>query len=276
MYRITFCLGDLRDPDLARQQLLVMMGALAEADALYLRSHPRTPTVAQFLADPSTRIDEDAQGVQPPEQEAWQDVPTLLRRRRDGLCAAGSRDLAAWRMAELMNAGEQATISLQRSAGDERSWRPVIVRASGAVEDLARGGGFRRYEDRERITLVLNLFDGEQERQLSHRTLEVLLHCLTHIDVLYLRRHPETPRLYDSHVRYMEEPPGQEEWQDVPTCLRMGDADCEDMACWRAAELQVRGESPGLPSPAAQALLSRGRFPPAVSIAGPGGRGAYP
>ena len=46
--------------------------------------------------------------------------------------------------------------------------------------------------------------------------------------------------LYDSGVRYMEEPPGQEDWQDIPTCLKMRAGDCEDLAWWRVAELRVR------------------------------------
>src|SRR5215471_21158222 len=91
-----------------------------------------------------------------------------------------------------------------------------------------------------RITFALDLFNGPRNRALSRRTLDVMLDCLFQIDVLYLRAHPETPLLYKSGVRYAEEPRGQEDWQDVPTTLRMGQGDCEDVACWRAAEIVVR------------------------------------
>lgn len=91
-----------------------------------------------------------------------------------------------------------------------------------------------------RITFALDLFNGPRERELSRRTLDVMLDSLFRIDCLYLQAHPDTPWLYQSGIRYMEEPPGQEDWQDIPTCLKMGLADCEDVACWRAAEVTVR------------------------------------
>ena len=91
-----------------------------------------------------------------------------------------------------------------------------------------------------RVTYALDLFNGPHERELSRRALAHMLECLFRIDVDYLRAHPETPPLYQSGVRYMEEPPGQEDWQDIPTSIRMGISDCEDLACWRAAELVVR------------------------------------
>ena len=91
-----------------------------------------------------------------------------------------------------------------------------------------------------RATLALDLFNGTQERELSRKTLDVMLECLFKINVLYLQAHPEAPWLYQSGVTYMEEPPGQEDWQDIPTTLKFGIADCEDLAAWRAAELNVR------------------------------------
>lgn len=91
-----------------------------------------------------------------------------------------------------------------------------------------------------RITFVLDLFNGPRERELSRKVLDVMLQNLFEIDCLYLRSHPEAPLLYRSGVRYQEEPKGQEDWQDVPTTIGMGIGDCEDLACWRAAELAVR------------------------------------
>ncbi len=91
-----------------------------------------------------------------------------------------------------------------------------------------------------RITFVLSLFNGEQDRPLSHASLKTLLMALMHIDVLYLREHKNTPKIFEAGVKYAEEPPGQEDWQDIPTTLKLGWGDCEDLACWRAAELRER------------------------------------
>lgn len=91
-----------------------------------------------------------------------------------------------------------------------------------------------------RITFVLDLFKGPHEQELSHKALNILLLALMHVDIEYLKANPETPMLYESGVRYEEEPPGQEDWQDIPTTLKMRVGDCEDLACWRAAEYRVR------------------------------------
>lgn len=88
--------------------------------------------------------------------------------------------------------------------------------------------------------MVLDCFHGPADASRSDATLRIMLDALTQADVLYLREHPETPAVYDSGVVYHEEPEGAEDWQDIPTCLRLGWADCEDLACWQAAELIVR------------------------------------
>lgn len=40
---------------------------------------------------------------------------------------------------------------------------------------------------------------------------------------------------------------GEENWQDIPTILKAGSGDCEDLACWRAAELTERDGIPARP-----------------------------
>lgn len=53
------------------------------------------------------------------------------------------------------------------------------------------------------------------------------------------------PGLYSSGVRYRREPrETREEWLTIPSVLSSGYGDCEDLACWRAAELCVSGEDP--------------------------------
>lgn len=78
----------------------------------------------------------------------------------------------------------------------------------------------------KRITFVVDLFHGSRDEALSHASLRVLLNALFELAVLYLREHPEVPDLYDARVRYQEEPLGAEDWQDVPTSLRLGFGDC--------------------------------------------------
>lgn len=92
----------------------------------------------------------------------------------------------------------------------------------------------------QRITFVLDLFRPGVDRDLSDVSLRALLECLVNLDEMHLRTHPRTPGLYESGVVYREEPPGAEDWQDIPTTLAMECGDCEDLACWRAAELRVR------------------------------------
>lgn len=71
-----------------------------------------------------------------------------------------------------------------------------------------------------------------------------LLDCLTALDEAFLRARPSTPWLYESGCWYEREPPGQERWLTIPMCLLARDQgkgiDCEDAACWRAAELRIR------------------------------------
>lgn len=88
---------------------------------------------------------------------------------------------------------------------------------------------------------VLPDFEAAGNPDQSKRYLECLLRCLTDINVLYLKKHPETPSLYSSGVRYVRDLPGQEDWQSIPEAIARRGADCKTLACWRAAELLVRG-----------------------------------
>jgi hypothetical protein len=112
-----------------------------------------------------------------------------------------------------------------------------------------------------RITLVTAAFRGRDEQKLSNEILQIMLDALFRVDIAWLKAHPELPSIYaiardagfghlprpdkklgpgGTWMRYEREPLGQEDWKDIPTCLADGFADCEDLACWRAAELVVR------------------------------------
>lgn len=50
------------------------------------------------------------------------------------------------------------------------------------------------------------------------------------------------PPLYDSGIKYKREPPGEEVWQFAHELIETLEGDCEDLACYRAAELRLDGE----------------------------------
>jgi len=82
---------------------------------------------------------------------------------------------------------------------------------------------------------------GYADRDLS-RFFPVMLclETLCQINSWHLRRKNFAP-LYRSGVFYKEEPPGEEEWLDIPSLYRQGFGDCEDIACARVAELRRSG-----------------------------------
>jgi len=75
----------------------------------------------------------------------------------------------------------------------------------------------------------------------KERTLLAMLEALVATNEGFLTQHPTTPALYASGVVYVEEPPGRDHWQDIPRTIELREGDCEDLACWRIAELRVRG-----------------------------------
>jgi hypothetical protein len=75
--------------------------------------------------------------------------------------------------------------------------------------------------------------------------LDKLLEALTLANVFFLARYPHTPNLYESGVRYEQEPDGRDDWQDIPDTLQRRNGDCEDLASWRMAELRARWRDRG-------------------------------
>lgn len=53
----------------------------------------------------------------------------------------------------------------------------------------------------------------------------------------------QLPALFDAGVRYKAETSRPEHWRTADQIFGKGYGDCEDLAAWRAAELQLRGEA---------------------------------
>lgn len=96
------------------------------------------------------------------------------------------------------------------------------------------------------IRLLSASFEDSETKELQRKTLVIWLKALFDMNIAWLKAHPETPGIYDAgvnhkpRVRYEREPVGQEDWKDIPTVLADGHGDCEDLACWLAAEYVVR------------------------------------
>jgi hypothetical protein len=72
------------------------------------------------------------------------------------------------------------------------------------------------------------------------KILRSLLDSLILVDSLYLLSAPSTPLLYEAGLHYEPEELGRDDWRDVPSVLDHKGGDCEDLACWRVAELRLR------------------------------------
>ena len=126
------------------------------------------------------------------------------------------------------------------------------------------------------IVFHQSLFDGKN-RASSEDTILKLLAVLVDRNCQYLRAHPETPKLYDSGVTYalpdqMTRSPnpsdvervqgflrehmkcdaetvdiittvlhGCEVFRDIPSIIEKKAVDCDNLACWRVAELRCAG-----------------------------------
>jgi len=91
------------------------------------------------------------------------------------------------------------------------------------------------------ITLKLVLFanDEAEERARSEHALLLFLEALCRHNQRLLAMY-SYPRLYEARVRYLPEE-GTEDWLDIPHVIAAGWGDCEDLACWRVAELRGDG-----------------------------------
>lgn len=128
------------------------------------------------------------------------------------------------------------------------------------------------------VLFDLNLFAPDVDREKSRQGLLWMLESLTRWNVLYLKDHPETPKLYASGVKYeipeqmktgevetlvpivaalqrarvkdkdvwraigeVRNMIGGEHFRDIARVLERGAVDCDNLSAFRAAELRVAG-----------------------------------
>lgn len=86
---------------------------------------------------------------------------------------------------------------------------------------------------------VLRSFDTLNPDQ-KVAILYAMLDALVLADVLFFQSNPQTPGVYEAGLQYQAEEIGHDDWRDVPSVLDHKGGDCEDLACYRVAELRVR------------------------------------
>lgn len=92
------------------------------------------------------------------------------------------------------------------------------------------------------IQVDLDLFRKGTSNDLDRSRLSItaMMYGLSLANRIWLEHYPKTPALYDSSVIYRAEK-GTEIWRGIPVVLQHGCGDCEDLACWRIAELWKQG-----------------------------------
>lgn len=93
------------------------------------------------------------------------------------------------------------------------------------------------------VTLHTSASFETANEAVAHEVLGSMLECLVQLNVA-LMRSQRFPPLYTTHVRYRQEPLGQENWRDAAIILRDGFGDCEDLSAYRVAELRVMHKVP--------------------------------
>lgn len=106
------------------------------------------------------------------------------------------------------------------------------------------------------IQFFVTMFRDERDQARSQYVLLWLMEALCRVNQSLIRsaekdakagKGEKIPLLYRAGVHYEREPPGQEHWPDMVTLLSLFDGpgqypgpwgDCEDLACWRVAELR--------------------------------------
>jgi hypothetical protein len=93
--------------------------------------------------------------------------------------------------------------------------------------------------------IELEGFDKVTEDDRQQTMLDMIEANLIGFNVRWLHLY-RAPALYTPGlVRFLREPRGQDNWQNIPRTLQLRTGDCEDLVGWRVAELRASGEDPG-------------------------------
>ena len=93
---------------------------------------------------------------------------------------------------------------------------------------------------------ILNTFDSlAPEAKVT--ILYGLLDSLILADMLWFKANPRCPGVYDTPLVYQAEEIGRDDWRDIPSVLEHKGGDCEDLGCYRVAELRFRHGEPAQP-----------------------------
>ena len=240
MYRITFVLGGEKAyRDKAKR---ILLAAMTLVDKTYIEENVDAPDFRLL------RYKDECDG-----EDNWLDASALVA-LGEGDCEDICCYVAGWLQAkrginawpQLVEKNGHTHVIVELPNGKQFDPTLAIGRVESATHECT---GLGKDAIEEKITFVTDLFRIEDtfagveaySQDTSHKSLRLMLHALLLIDIDWLRRHPETPKLYESGVRYEYEPPGREDWQDWPTTLRRKEGDCEDLANLRASELIMQG-----------------------------------
>lgn len=98
-----------------------------------------------------------------------------------------------------------------------------------------------------RVVFQTEIFRTAKDRRRGEVALSAYLEALFRINKAFLCDYPDFPLLYQTRVRYRREPAGFEKWKSIPVVFKDGYGDCEDLACWLAAEINIRRGIPAVP-----------------------------
>jgi hypothetical protein len=87
--------------------------------------------------------------------------------------------------------------------------------------------------------MKLGSIDMQKDPEFAFRNISRMLGTLTAINADFLEQNPNFPLLYMSGVRYHHDK-NADYWRDAKATFDNRFGDCDNLSCWRAAELQVR------------------------------------
>ena len=92
-----------------------------------------------------------------------------------------------------------------------------------------------------RILAPIFIKDDIKTAKFSLKAIVDLMEGLCRYNLSWIKyKRGNVPRLYASGIRYRPER-GKEDWLAIPVLLYTREGDCEDLSCYRIAELRYRG-----------------------------------